>query len=224
MFVRQLFDPETSTYTYLLADRDEAALIDPVIEQVDRDLALVRELGLKLSLVIETHVHADHVTAAGILRDRTGARTCASADGAPCMDCPLHDGDVLHLGDITLRVIATPGHTDDSVSYLVDGRVFTGDALLIHGCGRTDFQNGDAGQLYDSITKRLFTLPDETVVCPAHDYHGYTSSTIGEERRWNPRLAGKTRDEFITFMNSLGLPPPKRLHEAVTANRACGMV
>ena len=224
MFVRQLFDAETSTYTYLVADRAAgvAVLIDPVREQVERDLQELRELGLRLTHVLETHVHADHVTAAGLLRERTGAVTAASARGAPCADLHLNHGDVIRIGDVALTALATPGHTDDSLSFLAGGAVFTGDALLIRGCGRADFQNGDAGTLHDSITRTLFALPDDTVVYPGHDYRGRTWSTIGEEKRWNPRLAGKRRDEFIALMAGLGLPPPRHLAVAVPANRACG--
>jgi sulfur dioxygenase len=206
MRFRQLFDAETSSYTYLIADEStrEAALIDPVAEQVERDLKVVRELGLKLVLVLETHVHADHVTGAGRLRELTGARVAASPSGAPCVDRQVRDGEELALGGLRIQVLATPGHTDDSLSYLVGPKLFTGDALLIRACGRTDFQNGDAGQLYDSITHKLFTLPDE------------------EERRHNPRFAGRSREELIAFMNNRKLEPPKKLDIAVPANRACG--
>jgi glyoxylase-like metal-dependent hydrolase (beta-lactamase superfamily II) len=224
MIVRQLFDAESSSYTYLIGDPTAgvAALIDTVREQVDRELQLLRELGLRLVRVLETHVHADHITGAGLLRERTGARTCASAAGAPCVDEQLRDGDVIQLGAIPITVLATPGHTDDSLSFAVPGAVFTGDCLLIRGCGRSDFQNGDAAVLHDSITRVLFSLPDDTVVYPAHDYKGLEISTIGEEKRWNPRLAGKTREQFIELMNNLNLPPPRKLAEAVPANRACG--
>lgn len=223
-FVRQLFDADSSTYTYLLGDRAAgvAALIDPVREHVERDLALVAQLGLRLTHVLDTHVHADHVTGAGELRARTGARTHASAIGAPCVDVALHDGDVVAIGDLRLTALATPGHTDDGVTFALPGAVFTGDTLLVRGCGRTDFQNGDAGALYDSVVGRLFTLPDATIIYPGHDYRGHTSSTIGEERAHNPRLAGRSRDEFIALMASLALPPPRKLAEAVPANRACG--
>lgn len=224
MFIRQLFDPETSTYTYLVADRAAgvAALIDPVRDQVERDLGQLRELGLTLTHVLDTHVHADHVTAAAVLRERTGATTCSSVNGAACATLHLRHGDVVRIGEIALTALATPGHTDDSLSFMAPGAVFTGDALLIRGCGRADFQNGDAGQLFDSITRTLFSLPDNTVVYPGHDYQGRTASSIGEEKRWNPRLAGKTRAQFAVLMANLGLPPPKQLAIAVPANRACG--
>lgn len=226
MIVRQLFDAETSTYTYLVADPETrtAALIDPVIEQIERDLTLVRELGLELAYVLETHVHADHVTAAGTIRARTGAKTAAGARGAPCADIALRHGDAIALGALTIRALETPGHTDDSLSFCVPGAVFTGDTLLIRGTGRSDFQNGDPGMLYDSITRVLFALPDDTAVYPGHDYKGRTMSTVGEEKAHNPRLAGKTRDEFIRIMNTLDLPPPKKLDVAVAANRECGRV
>ena len=224
MQIRQLFDKESSTYTYLVFDGGVAALIDPVREQIERDLTLVQELGLDLAYVIETHVHADHITAAGLLRERTGAKTAASAAGAPCVDIHLQHGATIHLGATTITALATPGHTDDSLSLVVPGAVFTGDTLLIRGCGRPDFQNGDPGQLYDSIARELFALPDTTTLFPGHDYNGQTTSTIGEEKRHNPRLAGKTRDQFIAIMTSLDLPPPKKLAESVPANRACGGV
>jgi len=233
MLFRQLFDHESSTYTYLLADEDthEALLIDPVLEQVDRDLGIVSQLGLTLVTVLDTHVHADHITAASALRDRTGARTVAGRAGAPCADRLVDPGDLVTVGTLALRVLPTPGHTDDSVSYLLvdprdhgrpGDRVFTGDALLIRAAGRTDFQNGDAGTLYDSITQQLFTLPDGTLVYPAHDYLGRTVTTVAEERRWNVRIAGKSRDEFVRVMNALNLPVPARIDEAVPANRSCG--
>jgi glyoxylase-like metal-dependent hydrolase (beta-lactamase superfamily II) len=225
MIFRQLFDAESSTYTYLIGDpaRRQAALIDPVREQIDRDVALIGELGLQLAYVLDTHVHADHVTAAAGLRDRTGARTVAGVRSAPCADVHVAHGDVVHLSTVQIQVLATPGHTDDSVSYRVGDRVFTGDALLIRGTGRTDFQNGSAEALFDSLTRVLFTLPDETRVYPGHDYRGFTASTIGEERRFNPRIGGgATREQFLATMAALALPPPKKLQQAVPANRACG--
>ena len=225
MLFRQLFDPETSTYTYLFADPStgEAAIIDPVREQAARDIALVEELGLRLVYTLETHVHADHVTGSGALRAETGA-TAVVGEGAGvgCADVRARDGDELALGKLRIRVISTPGHTSGCVSYLVGDRVFTGDALLIRGTGRTDFQSGSAETLYDSITEKLFTLPPETLVYPGHDYKGRTVSTIGEEMRFNPRLAGRTKQQFVAIMDALGLPPPKRIAEAVPANQACG--
>jgi sulfur dioxygenase len=228
MLLRQLFDSESSTYTYLLADRaaGAAALIDPVLEQIDRDLRVIAELGLRLEVVLETHVHADHVTAAGKLRERTGARTYASKGGASCIDVHVGAGDQVRVGGLALDVLETPGHTDDGLCYRLGSNLFTGDTLLIRGCGRADFQNGDPGSLYDSITGVLFALPDDTVVWPAHDYKGLTQSTIGEEKRHNPRLVGpsgpRTRDEFIAIMRGLNLPPPRKLDLAVPANKACG--
>lgn len=224
MQVRQLFDQETYTFTYLLVDEatGEAALVDSVREHVERDLALVRELGAKLRYVLETHVHADHVTGAGLIAERTGAVTAGSELGAPCIERHLRDGDELTLGNAVIAVIGTPGHTHDSLSFYVEGHLFTGDALFVRGTGRTDFQNGDAGTLYDSITRRLFVLPDETKVWPGHDYRGHAVSSLGEERRYNPRLAGKSREEFIALMSELKLAPPKKLEVAVPANLACG--
>lgn len=226
MILRQLFDSASSTYTYLVADplTHDAALVDPVLERLERDLALLGRLDLTLTHVLETHVHADHVTAADELRKRTGALVVGSAHGADCADVRVEHGTVLRVGTLSLTALATPGHTNDGMSFLVDGRVLTGDTLLIDGCGRSDFQNGDAGALYDSITRVLFALPDETVVLPAHDYNGLTSTTIGEEKRHNARVARRTRDEFIALMNGLKLAPPKKLDIAVPANKACGQL
>jgi sulfur dioxygenase len=226
MIFRQLFDSESSTYTYLLADEHtrEALLIDPVREQVERDLNLLKELELKLTYVLDTHVHADHVTAAGLLRQRTGARAVASHKGAPCVDVKVRHGDVLQMGEVKVEVLETPGHTDDSVSFRVGKRVFTGDALLVRSAGRTDFQNGNAGQLFDSITGVLFRLPDDTEVYPGHDYKGHTQSSIAEEKRYNARAANREREAFVQLMGNLNLPPPKKLKEAVPANLACGVI
>ena len=228
MVVRQLFDAETSTFTYLVVDpaSRHAALIDSVREHVERDLRLLDELGVTLTHVLETHTHADHVTGAGLIRERTRAHTYGGELGASCIDVHLRHGERITIGSSTLGVLATPGHTDDSVSYYAPGTpgmVFTGDALLIRGCGRADFQNGDARTLYDSITRVLWSLPDDTIVYPAHDYRGFTASTIGEERRLNPRLAGSSPDAFVALMDSLHLPRPGRMDEAVPANRACGL-
>lgn len=226
MIFRQLFDAESSTYSYLIADAATrtAALIDPVLEQVERDLQFVRELGLELTHVLETHVHADHVTGAGALRKRTGCVVVGGEQGAACADVQVKHGDEVQVGGLRVRVLATPGHTDDSLSYVVGDRVFTGDALLIRGCGRTDFQNGDPGQLFDSLHQVLFQLPEEMFVYPAHDYLGRTVSSIAEERRYNPRVVGRSRQDFIELMNHLDLPKPKKLDLAVPANRACGIV
>mgnify|MGYP003574653052 CR=1 FL=1 len=223
-FHRQLFDNETSTYTYLVADPQTrlAVLIDPVREQVERDLALIDELGFALAYVLETHVHADHITAAGELRERTGAKTVAGALGAECADLHLEHGDTIDLGTVRIEALSTPGHTDDSMSFKVGEHLFTGDTLFIRGTGRADFQNGDPVQLYHSITDLLFALPDATQVWPGHDYKGRTSTTIGEEKRFNPRLAGKSLVEFVDIMNNLDLPAPKKLAESVPANRRCG--
>lgn len=225
MLFRQLIDEDTHTYTYLLADLDtgQAVLIDPVLEQVDRDVRLLEELGLRLAYAIDTHVHADHVTAGGVLRERTGAQVVGSPLGAECVDVRVRHGDVLRVGSMAIEVLETPGHTDDSLSFRVGNRVFTGDALFVRGSGRTDFQNGDPRVLYDSVTRVLFSLPDETEVWPGHDYRGHTSSTIGEEKRLNPRFAGKSEAQFVELMKDLALPPPKRLDQAVPANRRCGL-
>jgi sulfur dioxygenase len=226
MLLRQLFDRETSTYTYLLADETtrEALLIDPVLEQVERDSALIRELDLTLRYVLDTHVHADHVSAAGALRERVGAKTVAGVGGAACANRHMKDGDTLTLGEIELVALATPGHTDDSMSFQVGDELFTGDALLVRGTGRTDFQNGDPGTLYDSITRVLFARPDSTRIWPGHDYRGFAFTTVGEERAHNPRVAGKSRAEFITIMQNLGLPKPAQIDRAVPLNKSCGVL
>ncbi len=225
---RQLFEPESSTYTYLLADGEtkEAVLIDPVKETVDRDLKLVEELGLTLTHVLDTHVHADHVTGSGEIRRRTGAKTVVSARaGADCADVRVDDGDAVRFGKHALEVRATPGHTDGCVTYVLDDSTmaFTGDALLIRGCGRTDFQQGDARKLFRSVTEKIFTLPDDAKLYPGHDYKGRTVTTVAEERAFNPRLAGKTEDEFVRIMSELKLAPPKKIAVAVPSNRRCGL-
>jgi glyoxylase-like metal-dependent hydrolase (beta-lactamase superfamily II) len=226
MELRQLFDPASSTYSYLVWDREsrEAALIDPVEEQVERDIQLIREYGLKLCYTLETHIHADHITGSGVLRNRLNSIVMVHENSlSKCADVLFRDGDLLPLGSSKIKVIYTPGHTDSDVSFVIPGAVFTGDALLIRGCGRTDFQSGDAGTLFDSITQRLFTLPDTTIVYPGHDYQGRASSTIAEEKLHNPRLGGgKTREEFISIMDSLELAPPVRIREALPSNLRCG--
>ncbi len=197
-------------------------ILDPVKEQHTRDIQLIKDLNLTLLFVAETHVHADHITGASLLSDATGAKTVGSHLGAPCAHQKVQHGDILHLGTLALEVIATPGHTDDSLCFYTPGHVFTGDTLFIRGCGRTDFQNGDAASLYQSVTQRLFTLPEDTVVWPGHDYKGLTCSTIAEEKRLNPRLANTTQEKFVALMAGLNLPAPKKLQESVPANRRCG--
>lgn len=222
----QLFEPESSTYTYIIADRQtkEAAIIDPVLETVDRDLKLIDELGLKLVYVLDTHIHADHITGAGEIRKRTDAKTGVSRRAkVECVDIGLEDGQELLLGNKKIKVIATPGHTDTCLTFGFEGMIFTGDALLIRGCGRTDFQQGSADDLYDSVHEKLFQLPEDTVVYPGHDYRGLTSTTIGLEKVHNPRLRLKnSREDFKKIMSELKLANPKKIHEAVPANLACG--
>ena len=234
MLFRQLFDEESNTYTYLIADEQtrEAVLVDPVLEQVDRDLKLLKDLNLTLAYCLETHIHADHVTGTGKLREHTGCRGLVPENAhTPCASGYVKPKQVLTVGSINIEAIETHGHTDSHMAYLVNGtHLLTGDALLIRGCGRTDFQSGDAGELYESIIQRLFTLPDSTFVYPAHDYRGHTVSTIGEEKRLNPRFVEvdqpnpslRTKQDFVHLMNNLGLPMPKKIMEAVPANEACG--
>lgn len=228
MLFRQLFDETTWTYTYLIADTDtnEAILVDPVAEQVERDLRILQELGLKLRYCLETHIHADHITGTGKLREATGCQGVVPANAqAACADRFIQDEEMLEMGSIRVEAIATLGHTDSHMAYLVNGtHLLTGDSLFIRGCGRTDFQSGNAGSMYDAVTQRLFALPDSTLVYPGHDYKGETVSTIGEEKQWNPRFAGQTRDSFIELMANLNLPNPKRIMEAVPANQQCGKV
>lgn len=231
MTIRSLFDPESSTYTYLVFDETtrRAVLIDPVIERVDRDSGLVRDLGLSLELVLDTHIHADHVTSAGELRARTGAKTGRSAAYGPgCADLELRGGDRLSLGETTIEVRETPGHTVGCLSFVVrDGDrvagVMSGDALFVRGTGRTDFQGGSASALFHSIREQLYTLPDATIVYPGHDYQGQHTTTIGEEKRLNPRIAAsRSEEDFVRIMTNLYLPPPKKLDVAVPANVRCG--
>ncbi len=226
MVFEQLFDETSSTLTYIIGDAvsGEAAIFDPVEEQLERDLAALNRLGLKLKYTVETHAHADHITSAGVLRQRTGAKAAAPFNcGVTPADIHLEESSTLKLGAEIIRVLETPGHTAGSVCYLWRDLVLTGDTLFIGGCGRADFQGGDAGELYDSITQKLFTLPDETRVYPGHDYKRNRVSTIGEQKRTNPRLAGKSRAEFIALMGALNLPKPKLIDVAVPANRNLGL-
>lgn len=225
MLFQQLFDKDTCTYTYLLADdTKEAILIDPVLECMDQYTSCLDKHGLSLKYVLDTHIHADHITAADALRQRTGCQTAISSHAAiACADIELSDGMSLSFGGREIHVLETPGHTSTCLSFLCENMVFTGDALFIDGCGRTDFQGGDAGVLYESITQKLFVLPASTLVYPGHDYHGKQSSTIGAEKAHNSRLQ-HSKPEFIKLMDQLNLPNPKRMHEAVPANQACGQV
>jgi glyoxylase-like metal-dependent hydrolase (beta-lactamase superfamily II) len=227
MLFRQLFDAESSTYSYLLASRQggEALLIDPVLGKTPLYLELLRELELQLVIAVDTHTHADHITALGDLRNATACTTMmGERTRAECVSARFRDGESLGFDGVKLRAIYTPGHTDESFSLVADDRVFTGDVLLIRGTGRTDFQNGDPRQSYDSIFNKLLRLPDETLVYPAHDYRGNTVSTIGEERRCNPRLQVQSADEYVLLMNGLRLPNPKLMEIAVPANLRCGRV
>jgi sulfur dioxygenase len=226
MIFRQLFEPDTSTYSYLLGCQStgRAVLIDPVLSEVEGYITLLADLNLSLIYTMETHVHADHVTGSGLLRERVGSKSVVYRDaGTLCPDLLVSDGVQLQVGSLTFRVLHTPGHTQSCVSYLFDDRVFTGDALLIGGCGRTDFQQGNPGQLFDSIHQKLFSLPPDTLVFPGHDYRGNTVSTIRQEQQKNERLGpGIGREDFIRIMNSLDLPLPRHIHAAVPANLACG--
>jgi sulfur dioxygenase len=226
MFFKQLFHKETSTYTYLIADEEtkECLLIDPVKEDVDSYLKQIKELGFNLKYVLDTHVHADHITGSGELHLKTGCETVLyEGANVKCISCPVVDGQELDLGSIKVKAIHTPGHTDHHLSYLIKNMIFTGDALLIGGCGRTDFQSGSAKDLWVSLTEKLFKLPDDTLVYPAHDYHNKHVSTILQEKQTNPRLKDQTRDGFVELMDNLNLPDPKYIKIAVPANEKCGL-
>lgn len=229
MIFRQLYDAISSTYTYLLADEisREALLIDPVFEQIHRDLALLRELNLTLKIVVDTHAHADHVTAAWILKQKTGCRIAlADSIGAQNVDQPLKHGDLVAVDGVSLEVRATPGHTNGCLSFVLSDHsmVFTGDALLIRGCGRSDFQEGDAARLFESITRQIFVLPDHCAIYPAHDYNGRTRSSVAEEKAFNPRVGGDANErDFVQYMNAMQLPHPKKIDEALPANMRSGM-
>ena len=225
--LKQFFEPESSTYTYFLIDREsnEAIIIDPVLETLNRDLEYIKETKLKVKYILDTHIHADHITSAGKLREELQSKT-AIGKGAnvECVDINLNNGDSLFLGDLEIKAISTPGHTDSCTSYYIEklNIVFTGDTLLIRGNGRTDFQQGSSEKLFESIHK-LFNLPESTVVYPAHDYKGRNCTTIEEEKKYNPRIGNnKTKEEFINIMSNLNLAQPKKIQEALPANLACG--
>ncbi len=229
MILRQLFDAESATYTYLVGDSatNTACIIDPVKNKLQQYLQLLDELGLKLELALDTHVHADHVTALAALKTATGCETRVGSQGdVACASGGLQDGQILAVGSLHIKALYTPGHTSDSYSFVLEGQpqtyLFSGDTLLIRGTGRTDFQNGDPAQLYDSLHNKLLTLPADTIVLPGHDYNGCTSSTIGEEKQYSPRLQIQNKDEFIDYMNKLDLPDPKLIDIAVPANQHCG--
>ncbi|XP_042629224.1 persulfide dioxygenase ETHE1, mitochondrial-like [Cyprinus carpio] len=224
---RQLFESESSTYTYLLADTDtgEAVLIDPVLETVDRDLQLITELGLTLKVALNTHCHADHITGSGLLKKKVfGLKSAISRHSGAAADLLLSEGDRIRFGKHSLTVRETPGHTDGCVTYVTEDErmAFTGDALLIRGCGRTDFQQGSAQRLYQSVHQKIFSLPGHCFVYPAHDYKGQSVSTVEEEKKFNPRLT-KTLHEFVNIMNTLKLPKPQKIDISVPANLVCGL-
>jgi len=227
MIFRQLFEPLSSTYTYLIGceQTGQALLIDPVVNSIDRDLAELQRLGLTLAFTLDTHVHADHITSALQLRQRVNSRIAAPAmERLPCTDVGVVEGAPLQVGSVTVQALHTPGHTDGHHAYVVGDCVFTGDALLIDGCGRTDFQNGSARDLYRSVTEKLFTLPDEQRVYPGHDYQGRWVSSIAQEKARNPRLGQqRTLAEFEAIMAGLNLPYPKFIDHAVPGNRQCGV-
>ena len=227
MIFKQLFEPVSSTYTYLLGceQTGQAVLIDPVVSAIDRDLAVINELGLTLAYTLDTHIHADHITAALELKKKVGSKIAAPAfDRLPCTDHGIKEDRQFLIGSIEIQPLHTPGHTDGHFSYRLGERVFTGDALLIDGCGRTDFQNGDAPTLYKSVREKLFALPEDTLVYPGHDYQNRRVSSIAQEKSRNPRLGEqKTLEEFIEIMGKLNLPYPKFIDYAVPGNRLCGV-
>ena len=227
MIFRQLFEPVSSTYSYLLGceQTGQAVLIDPVVNSIERDLAELSRLGLTLAYTVDTHIHADHITSALELKKKVGSKIAAPAiDGLPCIDFPFEEGRPLSIGSISLHGLHTPGHTDGHFAYRFGERLFSGDALLIDGCGRTDFQNGNAETLYASVAEKIFTLDDEVLVYPGHDYAGRHVSSIAQEKARNPRLgAGRTAADFQQIMAGLNLPYPKFIDHAVPGNRQCGV-
>lgn len=231
MIFKQLFESNSCTYTYLLAcpDTGQSVLIDPVLETVGRDQQVLQDLGLKLTYTLETHVHADHLTSAAKLKQLTGSKIVyPQMQDLPCADVMVREGEVFRVGNIQLHPLFTPGHTDHHHAYLFDNgtqkMLFSGDALLIDGCGRTDFQSGNPEQLYHSIHNKFFSLPDETLVYPAHDYDGCFVSSVGQEKQRNPRLGGnRPKEEFVDIMNNLNIAKPKNMHFAVPGNMLCGV-
>lgn len=228
MIFRQTFDHESSTFTYFLADpkTKEAVVIDPVLTQSERDFKIIEDLELKLLYILETHLHADHITGASALRKKTGAKVgLSSAAKVSCADLMLKDGDEINFGSYQLKAIATPGHTNTCMTYFTKGFVFTGDCLLIRGCGRTDFQEGSSDKLFESVRTKIFSLPDETLVYPAHDYKGLACSSIAEEKKFNPRLnLSNSLETFKKIMTELKLSPPKQIDKALPANLNCGQI
>lgn len=228
MNIRQLFDYDTWTYTYLIWDETtkEAAIIDSVLENAERDAQHINELGLNIKYLLETHIHADHITGAGKLRQQVGGQLVVHKNAnSECADISAEEGDIFYLDQQAIRVIHTPGHTNNDISYHIDGAVFTGDTLLVRDCGRTDFQLGNNEAMYQSLTEKLFSLPEDTKVFPAHDYKGFSQSTIGEEKQFNVRVgAGKSFEDFSTIMDNLNLPNPKRIDISVPGNMKCGLV
>jgi glyoxylase-like metal-dependent hydrolase (beta-lactamase superfamily II) len=226
MKIRQLFDYDTWTYTYLIWDEAtmEAAVIDSVLERVERDMQHIKELGLKVKYLLETHIHADHITGSGPMRKQTKAQIVVHKNsGSECADILAVEGDTFKLGHQEINVLHTPGHTNNDITYLIEGAAFTGDTLMVRDCGRTDFQLGSNENLFHSLTEKLFTLPEETMVFPAHDYKGFSQSTIGEEKQFNSRVgSGKSFQDFSTAMDNLNLPNPKRIDVAVPGNLQCG--
>lgn len=227
LIFHQLFEKETSTYTYLLADKitKEAIIIDPVAEMVERDFQLLKDLDLNLRYILDTHVHADHITGSGELKKRTGARVgVSSAYDMSCPDLHIEDGQEIRFGSFSIKAIHTPGHTSGCLSFQIGNKIFTGDALLVRGCGRTDFQEGSSEMLFTSVRDKIFALPDDTIVYPAHDYKGFLNSSIGLEKKLNPRLnLSLTKADFISIMSNLKLAYPKKIKEAVPANLQCGL-
>lgn len=223
MIIRLFFEKETSTLTYIVVSNGEAVIIDPVVSQTEQYMTRLKEMGVTLKYVLDTHVHADHITASGKLRELTGCETILGEHTAnQCVSKKVKDGEQFSVGELTFTTIETPGHTNDSVCYYIPGYVFTGDTLLVRSTGRTDFQSGSVEESYNNIVKKLFTLPEETVIYPGHDYRGETASTIREEKLFNPRLAGKTYAEYAEIMNNLNLDRPKYMDVAVPANLQCG--